>query len=130
MALWIKPNPAEVITTWLMGFVGMAAPLAFLIGVLASMPWLMMIGGIVLVVRDVVGVLLGVLSPGFPIILAIILAIFVNPWFVGVFWASAVFALLGLPFHLRQALFPRATTIDAIQAGDPEAALQRIARGG
>jgi hypothetical protein len=130
MDFWIKPRPFEVVSAWMMGFIGIAAPLALLIGVLGSIPWLMMLGGITLVVRDVAGVMLGVLNPVFPLVFAVVLALFVDPWYVGVFWASAVFAVLGLPFHLNQVLFPRAAVARALRDGDPGTLLDRIARGG
>jgi hypothetical protein len=130
MDFWLKgPTEKELAMTWLSGLVGVAAPIMFLVGSASGLIWLQLVGGAILVLRDLMAVLLGTLNPVFPVLLALVLAIALSPWYVGVFWASAVFAVLGLPFHVRQVLDPRTAFLQALQR-DPNAFLERMAGWG
>ena len=65
----------------------------------------MIIGGTILVVDDVVDIYLGVLNPVFPVILASVLAYFVTPWYVGIFYGSAAFSILDIPLAVKKTFF-------------------------
>jgi hypothetical protein len=80
---------------------------AFFIGYFTNIWWLMMLGGCLVVLDDVIEIAMGILNPLFPVILAIILAIILTPWYVGIFWASAAFKVLGIPTSLRKIFTPR-----------------------
>jgi hypothetical protein len=56
---------------------------------------------------DIIEIRMGILNPLFPLLLAIGLAIVFAPWYVGVFWASAAFKVLGIPVSLKKVLTPR-----------------------
>ena len=73
---------------------------AFLIGFFGKNESLLLFGGILVVLEDIGAIYYGVLKLPFPIILAGVLAIIINPWYVGVFWASAVFKLLDIPTNI------------------------------
>jgi hypothetical protein len=79
----------------------------FFIGYFVDLRWLMVIGGIIVVLDDVIEIFMGILNPLFPVILAIILAILFTPWYVGVFWASAVFKVLGIPTSIMKIFAPQ-----------------------
>lgn len=55
-----------------------------------------------MVVDDILEVYVGVLNPLFPIILAVLLASIISPWYVGIFWSQAVFHVLGIPTAIRK----------------------------
>jgi hypothetical protein len=59
------------------------------------------------VVDDLIEMGLGVLKPLFPVILAVILAIVFSPWYVGVFWASTAFKILGIPTSVLKIFRPK-----------------------
>lgn len=87
----------------------------FLAGYFGDIWWLMVLGGCLVVLDDIVEVLMGVLNPLFPIALAVILALILTPWYVGVFWASAAFKVLNIPTSLRKVFTPSRTVARAIQ---------------
>ncbi len=80
---------------------------SFLFGYFADLNLLMIIGGILVVLDDVIEILMGVLNPLFPIILAIALVIIFSPWYVGIFWATASFKVLGIPTSLIKIFQPQ-----------------------
>jgi hypothetical protein len=80
---------------------------SFLAGYFLDIRWLMVTGGVTVVLDDAISVAIGVLNPIFPVLLALVLAIFFSPWYLGVFWASAAFKVLGIPASLRKAIAPR-----------------------
>lgn len=84
---------------------------AFLFGYFASIGWLLLLGGVFVVLDDVISILLGVLNPIFPIGFAVLLSFFFTPWYVGVFWASAGFSLLDLPSNLVKIFAPGRVTV-------------------
>jgi len=79
----------------------------FLLGYFADTWWLMVVGGCLVVLDDVIEISMGILNPLFPVFLAIILAVLLSPWYVGVFWASAAFKVLGIPTSLKKVFTPR-----------------------
>ena len=80
---------------------------SFLAGYFIGLKWLMLIGGVLVVLDDVIEIFMGILNPLFPVILAITLAIIFNPWYVGVFWASAAFKVLGIPTSFIKIFAPQ-----------------------
>ncbi len=79
----------------------------FLVGYFIDIGWLMVLGGLFIVADDVVEVFQGILNPLFPVLLAVALAFLIVPWYVGVFWASAGFKVLGVPNALQKTFTPR-----------------------
>ena len=79
----------------------------FLFGYFADIWWLLLLGGCLIVLDDIIEIGLDILNPLFPLLLAIILAFIFTPWYVGVFWASAGFKVLGIPTSLRKVIAPR-----------------------
>lgn len=73
----------------------------FLIGFFQNMLWLAILGGCLIVIYDILDILVGFLNPLFPIIFAIILASLIKPWYLGVFWASAIWHIISSPWYLR-----------------------------
>lgn len=69
----------------------------FLVGFFIGSPIITIVGGILMVINDILEVYVGALNPLFPIILAVILASIISPWYVGIFWSQAVFHVLGIP---------------------------------
>lgn len=80
---------------------------SFLMGYFMEIRWLMTIGGCVVVIDDILEIKMGILKPIFPILLATFLALFFTPWYVGVFWASAAFKVLGIPSSLIKIISPK-----------------------
>ena len=78
----------------------------FLSGYFMGISWLLLIGGCLIVLDDIVEIKIGVLSPVFPAILAAILAFVFTPWYVGVFWASGVFKVFNIPSSIRKMFYP------------------------
>ena len=79
------------------GLVELLGLSAFLAGFFLNIGSLMILGGGLVVLDDIVEMVLGVLNPLFPVVLAGVLAVVFTPWYVGVFWASAAFKVLGVP---------------------------------
>lgn len=73
---------------------------AFFAGFFLDIRWLAIGGGIGMVIEDVLEIYDGELKPYFPILLALILAWFIDPWYMGVFWASSAFHILNIPGDL------------------------------
>ncbi|OGJ37429.1 MAG: hypothetical protein A2383_02425 [Candidatus Pacebacteria bacterium RIFOXYB1_FULL_39_46] len=71
--------------------------LLFFYGVYAGNEAIWILGGVLMLIDDVIAMALGVLNPIAPIMLAIIFAIFIQPWYLALFWSIAVFAVLGIP---------------------------------
>jgi hypothetical protein len=97
------------------GLLELSGLAGFLIGYFGGVWWLMVLGGCLIVLDDIIEILMGILNPLFPIALVIVLAIFLNPWYVGVFWASAAFKVLGIPTALRKLFTPKRFTARASQ---------------
>lgn len=73
----------------------------FLISFFMKITWLMILSGILIVIYDIFDILTGLLHPLLPIILAIVLVVLINPWYIGLFWASAIWHILGLPWYVK-----------------------------
>jgi membrane-bound ClpP family serine protease len=71
--------------------------IGFFYGYFIGIKWLMMLGGIILIIEDILSVASGGLNPIFPIMFAIVLSFLFTPWYVGVFWSIAVFAVFDIP---------------------------------
>lgn len=76
----------------------------FLIGFFKNIVWLSILGGFLIVVYDILDMSAGFLKPLFPIVFAIMLASVVKPWYMGVFWASAVWHIIGFPWYIGSLL--------------------------
>jgi hypothetical protein len=100
----IEMNMAIIIFQGLFELFG---ALGFIYGYFFNVQWLMVIGGIAVVVDDIIEMILGILNPLFPAILAVILAIVFSPWYVGVFWSSTAFKILGIPSSLLKVFKPK-----------------------
>lgn len=92
-----------IVTQGLVELLGLGA---FLAGYFADIWWLMMAGGILVVLDDILEMAMGILNPLFPLLLAVALAVVLAPWYVGVFWASAAFKVLGIPTSLLKVAAP------------------------
>lgn len=88
---------------------------SFLIGYFGDIWWLMMLGGCLVMLDDTIDMATGVLKPLFPVALAILLAIVLTPWYVGVFWASAAFKVLGIPASLKMVFAPKQSAVRALR---------------
>ena len=89
------------------GVVELGGLVLFVGGYFTGISQLTVVGGLVLVVNDIADVFMGILNPIFPVILAIALAIFLHPWYIGVFWASAVNNALNIPTNIIRIFNPR-----------------------
>jgi len=74
----------------------------FIIGIIIQSPVLIMIGGILMLINDIIGMAVGALNPTFPILLAIVLALIIKPWYVGIFWSMAIFNVISIPTALMK----------------------------
>lgn len=93
----------------------------FLTGVALGSPWIAILGGILLVSHDIVGVYAGPLKPTALVASAVVLALFVRPFYMGIFWASAFWHAIGVPEHIKllvskSAIARRLESMHAIQA--------------
>jgi hypothetical protein len=87
----------------------------FLVGYFTEIWWLMLVGGCFVVLDDVIEIGMGILNPLFPVGLAVVLAVFITPWYVGVFWASAAFKVLGIPTSLKKLFTPHRYVMEILQ---------------
>jgi len=79
---------------------------AFLVGFFGNISWLSILGGTFLLFDDVMSMLSGVLNPLFPFVLSVLLAISIDPWYMGVFWSAAAFKILNIPTNISVILRP------------------------
>ncbi len=91
---------------------------SFLSGYFLQIYWLMLVGGLMVVLDDVIEIGMEILNPLFPLILATGLALVFTPWYVGVFWASAGFKVLGIPTALMKVFQPRGFMAVATRQGN------------
>jgi hypothetical protein len=80
----------------------LTALILFFTGYFGGSTWLMLLGGIMLVVDNVMTIALGLTSPLLPLGLSTLLALIVQPWYAGAFLGCAVFTLLGVPNSVRK----------------------------
>lgn len=66
------------------------------------------------VLDDVIEIAMGVLNPLFPVGFAVILAFAISPWYMGIFWASVVFKVLGIPQALIKVFMPGRVAMEAL----------------
>jgi hypothetical protein len=100
------PMKKPVLVLVFQGLFELTGLFAFLMGYFAGITSLMLFGGILVVLDDVIEIFMGILNPLFPVLLAIVLAIVFTPWYVGVFWASTAFKVLGIPGSFRKIFAP------------------------
>lgn len=89
----------------------------FLAGYFLHLGWVMVAGGSLVVLDDIIQIAMGVLNPVFPVLLAIVLAIILTPWYVGIFWASAAFKVLNIPTSFRKVYAPSRFLVTDIIGG-------------
>ena len=94
--------------TVVQGLFELAGLFGFLTGFFLDVGWLVIAGGCLIVLDDLIEIGMGVLKPLFPVLLAIVLAVLLTPWYLGVFWASAAFKVLNVPASLMKVFTPRA----------------------
>jgi hypothetical protein len=82
--------------------------IGFLVGFFGGFPILMIAAGLVMVLDDVYQISTGILNPLFPVLSSIVLAVVLEPWYVGVFWAAAFLRPLGIPGALIKLFNPEA----------------------
>ena len=81
--------------------------IGFLSGYFLDIWWLMIVGGVLVLLDDFVEIAMRILNPIFPVLLAIVLAFIFTPWYVGIFWASSAFKVLGIPSSLKKIFAPK-----------------------
>lgn len=91
----------------LLGCWELFASAGFAAGYFFDIKWLLIIGGLLIVLDDIREIASGILDPWVPLALAVVLALVFSPWYAGVFWASAVFKLLNVPAYRRNMFTPR-----------------------
>ena len=88
------------------GFVMIVGLISFVFGYFSDNQVLAVVGGMILVLMDLQMFALGFLKPGFPVVAAVIAAFIFQPWYYGVFWASALFEFLNIPTRVVQIARP------------------------
>lgn len=101
----------------LSGFVMIAALVSFVFGYFSGNHVLTIVGGLILVLMDLFSIAVGVLKPGFPAVAAVIAAFIFQPWYYGVFWASALFEFLNIPTRVVWIVRPDVADITARRWG-------------
>jgi len=89
------------------GFVELGGIILFIFGHIQGIVWAAMVGGVLLVITDILDIMMGILNPIFPIILAIILGSCLHPWYIGVFWASAAINMFNIPTNFIRIFNPK-----------------------
>ena len=84
----------------------LSALVLYFSGYYGEIPAIMFLGGGMLVMDIAMTIWLRVLSPVYPVTLAVLLSLFFTPWYQGVFWACAIFTLIGTPNSVRKLLSP------------------------
>lgn len=79
----------------------------FLVGFFLNINWLMIAGGILVVLDNSIDFPLEVSKKVlFRAIVVVVLAIMIKPWYVGIFWASSVFRVISIQTSLRKIFLP------------------------
>lgn len=87
-----------------LGLLELGSVLGFMAGYFFGIPALALACGLLVVLDDIREIGTGVLRPLEPVLLAAGLACLLAPWYMGVFWASAVFKLLNIRAYRRNFL--------------------------
>lgn len=90
----------------LQGLFEISAVFLFFIGYYGGILPIMFIGAAMLVVDILSTILLGVLNPIYPLALVILLSMVFTPWYYGLFWACAIFSVLGSFNSFRKVIVP------------------------
>lgn len=78
------------------GFFEISSLLFFFTGYYTEILWLMFLGAAMLVIDNIMTIMFRLISPLYPLLLAVVLSLFFTPWYTGVFMACAIFTLLGI----------------------------------
>lgn len=97
----------------LQGAFELTAVILFFVGYLGGPDWLLILGGVMLIVDNLTTIALGLTTPLLPVGLAALLALIVQPWYAGIFLGCAVFTLLGLPNSIRKLWDPEQVLVAA-----------------
>jgi hypothetical protein len=100
-------NRMSVAIIFIQGVFEVVGLVGFVAGYFMDIRWLMILGGFLVVLDDIIEIGMRLLKPLFPVLLAIGLAIVFTPWYVGIFWTSAAFKIPGVPVSLQKVLTPR-----------------------
>ncbi len=80
----------------LQGTFEISSLVVFFTGYYTEILWVMFLGAAMLILDNLMTIIFRLISPLYPLILALLLSIFFTPWYIGVFLACAVFTLLGI----------------------------------
>lgn len=78
------------------GFFEISSLLFFFTGYYTEILWLMFLGAAMLVIDNLMTIMFRLISPLYPLLLAVALSLFFTPWYIGVFIACSIFTLLGI----------------------------------
>ena len=100
------PSSAKAICVF-QGLCELSGVSLFLTGIFFYSPyppdyhWAVILGGIIMLIDDFIEMNIGVLNPLAPIMLAMLgvfIAVYIDmQWYIGLFWSTAVFKILGIP---------------------------------
>jgi hypothetical protein len=90
----------------LQGAFELSALVLYFWGYYGEIMGIMYLGGAMLIADVGMSIWLRVMNPLFPGALAVLFSLFFTPWYVGIFWACAVFTLLGTPNSVRKLVTP------------------------
>jgi hypothetical protein len=87
----------------------------FLVGYFSDTWWIMVAGGLVMVLDDIFQMQIGILNPFLPVVFAIVLAIIIDPWYVGIFWSLVCFKFLDIPSAVVKVFMPHKAAEGALK---------------
>lgn len=89
-----------------LALVNLGSLVGFVLGFFLEVNWLLFICGSLLALDHALQILAGTMRPHFQVLLAVVLAIAISPWYVGVFWSVAALEVLNIPENLRRIIAP------------------------
>ncbi len=102
-----------IVSGLVQSLIALAGSPLFLVGYFAHNNILLHIGCACLAVMVVLGLLSGQLRGCVVMVISLILAIYMRPWYVGFLWPQAVFGLTGMPQAILRLAHPRQTGAEA-----------------
>lgn len=81
----------------LQGLFEISSLILFFLGYYTEIFWILYLGAGMLILDNITTIMFGLINPLYPIGLSVLFVLFFQPWYYGVFWACAVFTLLGIP---------------------------------
>lgn len=84
------------------GVLELSGPILFFAGILAEETSLIIAGGILMFILDILTTFLGVLNPFVIIIFGVFLGFIIDPWWYGVFWVFCIFFIINIPNAIRK----------------------------